>query len=425
MNKNLYKVIFNKKRNSLVVVAENTKRDGKSIGDSSIGAAGISDQAGHGFTCSLLAFSLFVATLSITVPVAPASAGGIEADKTTSAARQAIILRTGNGLPQINIQTPSAGGVSVNEYRRFDVDSRGAVLNNSRRNAPTQLAGWIQGNPLLATGEARIIVNQVNSSNPSLLNGHIEVAGRRAEIVVANPAGIQVNGAGFINASGVTLTTGTPVIQGPSLEGFRVRQGNIAIAGNGLDTFGADYTRILSQTSQIQAGIWANDLEVAAGNYDSFAKGVYQPIATQAAARTIAIDTGKLGGMYAGKISLVSTDRGVGINNAGQIFATAGGVKISADGKLENTGSIATAHPRSNAQNSVPAEVNVQAHALENSGTVSAHQDLLLQTGKITNTGLLTASGQMIVHHTDTVTNRQNGQMQAARLDIHARELVN
>lgn len=425
MNKNLYKVIFNKKRNSLVVVAENTKRDGKSIGDSSIGAAGISDQAGHGFTCSLLAFSLFVATLSITVPVAPASAGGIEADKTTSAARQAIILRTGNGLPQINIQTPSAGGVSVNEYRRFDVDSRGAVLNNSRRNAPTQLAGWIQGNPLLATGEARIIVNQVNSSNPSLLNGHIEVAGRRAEIVVANPAGIQVNGAGFINASGVTLTTGTPVIQGPSLEGFRVRQGNIAIAGNGLDTFGADYTRILSQTSQIQAGIWANDLEVAAGNYDSFAKGVYQPIANQAAARTIAIDTGKLGGMYAGKISLVSTDRGVGINNAGQIFATAGGVKISADGKLENTGSIATAHPRSNAQNSVPAEVNVQAHALENSGTVSAHQDLLLQTGKITNTGLLTASGQMIVHHTDTVTNRQNGQMQAARLDIHARELVN
>ena len=34
-----------------------------------------------------------------------------------------------------------------------------------------------------------------------------------AELVIANPSGIQVNGAGFINASGVTLTTGTPVLK--------------------------------------------------------------------------------------------------------------------------------------------------------------------------------------------------------------------
>ena len=197
MNKNLHKVIFNKKRNSVVVVAENTLREGKSIGDSGGHGSGVASRGGHGFACSLLSFSLIIASLSVAVLVPPVFAAGIEADKTAPAAHQPVILQTGNGLPQINIQTPSAGGVSVNEYRRFDVDNRGAVLNNSRRNVPTQLAGWIQGNPLLAGGEARIIVNQVNSSNPSLLNGYIEIAGRRAEVVMANPAGIQVNGANY------------------------------------------------------------------------------------------------------------------------------------------------------------------------------------------------------------------------------------
>ena len=425
MNKNLHKVIFNKKRNSVIVVAENTLREGKSIGDSGGHGSGVASRGGHGFACSLLSFSLIIASLSVAVLVPPVFAAGIEADKTAPTAHQPVILQTGNGLPQVNIQTPSAGGVSVNEYRRFDVDNRGAVLNNSRRNVPTQLAGWIQGNPLLAGGEARIIVNQVNSSNPSLLNGYIEIAGRRAEVVMANPAGIQVNGAGFINASGVTLTTGMPVIQGANLEGFRVRRGDIAVTGSGLDTSTADYTRILSQASQIQAGIWAKDLEVVAGNYDSSVGGVHQPVSNSSTTPAIAIDTGSLGGMYAGKISLVSTDRGVGINNAGQMFATAGGIRISADGKLENTGSIAAAKTHANTADQSTAAVNIQAHSLENTGTVSAQQDLTVQAEQITNQGVLAASGQMLVNHADTIRNQQNGQIQAARLDIDARRLNN
>ena len=117
--------------------------------------------------------------------------------------------QTGNGTPQVNIQTPTSAGVSVNQYQQFDVGNRGAILNNSRSNTQTQLGGWIQGNPWLARGEARVIVNQVNSAHPSLLNGYIEVGGRRAEVVIANPSGIAVNGGGFIHASGATLTTGS------------------------------------------------------------------------------------------------------------------------------------------------------------------------------------------------------------------------
>ncbi|WP_387696260.1 filamentous hemagglutinin N-terminal domain-containing protein, partial [Photorhabdus sp. RM157S] len=73
-------------------------------------------------------------------------------------------------------------------------------LNNSANTTQTQLGGMVAGNPWLAKGEANIILNEVNSHDPSHLNGWIEVAGRKAEVVIANPAGITCNGCGFINA---------------------------------------------------------------------------------------------------------------------------------------------------------------------------------------------------------------------------------
>ena len=93
----------------------------------------------------------------------------IRADKSAPGNQQPTVLQTGNGLPQVNIQTPSAGGVSRNQYSQFDVAEKGAVLNNARKAAQTQMAGWVQGNPNLARGEAKVILNEVNSANPSRL----------------------------------------------------------------------------------------------------------------------------------------------------------------------------------------------------------------------------------------------------------------
>ena len=211
-------------------------------------------------------------------------------------------MQTSNGIPQANIQTPTAAGVSVNQYTHFNVDNRGAILNNSRRNVQTQLGGWIQGNPWLAGGEARVIVNQVNSANPSLLSGYIEVGGRRAEVVVANPAGIQVNGGGFINVSRVTLTTGQPQYQAGDLSGFKIRQGNVEIAGHGLDARDTDYTQILSRAVKIDGPVWGKDVRVLAGQNDVSADGSIQsshsPAANTNSANSLyAIDTGALGGL--------------------------------------------------------------------------------------------------------------------------------
>ena len=242
-----------------MAVAETAVSQGKSASGESSG----SSAAGLGKVVFNLTIGaslvLLCGLLSLTVDAQ------IIADRTAPGNQQATVLQTASGLPQVNIQTPSSAGVSRNTYSQFDVSSKGAILNNSRTDTSTQIGGLVQGNPWLATGSARVILNEVNSSNASQLNGYIEVAGQRAEVIVANPAGIAVNGGGFLNASAVTLTTGTAVMNAGSLDSFRVRGGSVFVDGAGLDTNTADYTNILARAAQINAGIWAKDLKVVTG----------------------------------------------------------------------------------------------------------------------------------------------------------------
>ncbi|SUO92161.1 hemagglutinin repeat-containing protein [Suttonella indologenes] len=267
---------------------------------------------------------------------------------------------------------------------RFDVDGQGAIINNSRHNTATQTAGWVQGNPWLAGGEAAVIVNQVNSSAPSQLQGYVEVAGRRAEVVMANPSGIAVDGGGFINAAGVTLTTGEAVINAGHLESFRVRGGTVSISGQGLDSADADYTRVLSQAAEVNAGIWGKDITLATGQNDIKLNNgdlSVQKHQGQGSSQTVAIDSGALGGMYAGKISLISTQEGVGIHQGGRIYG--GEVRISADGKLENSGEI-------NAE-----RLELDTDTLDNRGSIAQHgaQALEINTAALSNAASATFNG--------------------------------
>ena len=418
MNKTLYKVIFNKKRGQMVAVAEHTARAGKSTQDSAPGAA-LSASAGAALRLPAICFSLLLAFGQAWI--VPAQAAGIAADKAAPANQQPTILQTANGLPQVNIQTPTSAGVSVNQYRQFDVDGKGAILNNSRSNTATHTGGWIQGNPWLAGGEARVIVNQINSSNPSQLGGYIEVAGRRAEVIMANPAGIQVNGGGFINAAGITLTSGRPIINNGHLEGFRVRSGSVNVSGNGLDTSGADYTRILAQAATVNAGIWAQDLQISAGSNDIAANGATTAVSDgPSPAAAVAVDTGALGGMYAGKISLISTEKGVGIHNAGQLFAAAGGVSLAADGEIVNSGSIVAAD-KSGSSSADKAAIAVQAAHFHNSGSLSAQGAARIQTASLNNSGLLASAAELNIRNQAALAN--SGRINAARLDMETGRL--
>ena len=405
-----------------MAVAENTIREGKSTADSTAGSTAIMNSTIKIAGLPVLAWSILLGFGLCTLVIDSSRAGSIHADTSAPKNQQPTILQTANGTPQINIRTPTKGGVSINQFRQMDVDNKGAILNNSRKNTETRLAGWIQANPWLSKGEARVIVNQINSTNPSQLNGYIEVAGRRAEVIIANPAGINVNGSGFINAAGVTLTTGKPLIKNGNLDGFEVRQGNISIGGDGLDTGSSEYTRILSQAAQINAGIWANNLNITAGSNNTDAQGnITESVLTSAENKPlVAIDAGKLGGMYAGKIVLVSTDKGVGVNNAGQIYAGNGNLSIDANGYLSNSGSIVVSDQKSSGADI--ASVSLNADRVTNSGTVSSQGKMLVHSEQLENSGLLTTADEINIRQQKL---HNQGEINAGRIDIIADNIHN
>lgn len=389
MNKHLYRIVFNRALGLFQVVAEIARRDGP-------GAGAGSSAAGSRILATLKPLRLALALALGQAIIVPFAHAQVVADPGAPGNQRPTVLQAPNGVPLVNIQTPSAAGVSRNTYKQFDVDQQGAILNNSRANTQTELGGWVQGNPWLARGAARVILNEVNSSNPSQLRGYVEVAGNRAQLVIANPAGISCDGCGFINADRATITTGQPILNGGSLEGYRVRGGAIQVQGKGMDARGANYTDLIARSVEVNAGIWARQLQVTAGGNEVSADHArVQKTAASGNAPAFALDVGALGGMYSQKIVLVGTEHGVGMRNAGAIGAQAGQLVVTVDGRLEN------------------------------SGTMQARTDTRIDAGGgLANAGTLSAGRELAVSTPQDIDNRQ-GTLNARRISVDARSLRN
>ncbi|WP_433693506.1 hemagglutinin repeat-containing protein [Herbaspirillum seropedicae] len=395
MNKLRYRVIFNKTRGLLMAVSE--------LGRSH--SAGTLDGGQPGQTAPLAAARLHPLAFAVMVLAGaqllcmPLARAQIVADPSAPRAQQPVVLPTANGLPQVNITTPSAAGVSRNTYSQFDVNKPGAILNNSRADVQTQLGGWIQRNPNLANGTARVILNEVNSSNPSFLRGYVEVAGDRAQVIIANPAGVTCDGCGFINASRTTLSTGAALMNNGNLDGFVVQRGTVTIQGDGLDASRSDYTDIIARAVRVNAGIWSRELRVSTGaNRVDSDNRVIQKQTADSNVPSFAIDVAQLGGMYANKIILVGTEAGVGVSNGGSIGAAAGEVRISADGRIQNTGKIQSAQT-----------VDVTATGLDNrSGAIQAVSkiDVRLGGGALNNDGGLIKGSDSVTVQAGSLSNQ-------------------
>ncbi|MDR5762501.1 hemagglutinin repeat-containing protein [Caballeronia sp. LZ035] len=297
----------------------------------------------------------------------------------------AQVVQTQNGLAQVNIAKPSGAGVSLNHYSQFDVPKQGAILNNSPAITQTQQAGWINGNANLAPGgAARVIVNQVVSNAPSAIRGFVEVGGPRAEVVVANPNGLIVDGGGFINTSRAILTTGTPNFEpNGSLSGFTVNGGNIVVQGAGLNAANVDQVDLLARAIQVNAAIYANQLTAITGangiEHDTLAA---TPVAGNGPAPAVALDVSALGGMYANRIFLASNEFGVGVSTRGVLAAQAGDLTLTSNGKLVLAG-----------QSNASGTLNISARdGIDNRGTTYAQGDLVVATGGLlANSGVLAA----------------------------------
>ena len=213
--------------------------------------------------CNHVSFSRrFLLGCCLSILPLQVSAAGVE----VSGESNTSVGQAANGVAVVNIANPNKRGLSHNKYKRFNVEKSGLILNNSdKAYVDTQLGGKIAGNNRL-TKPARVIINEVTSTHRSALEGYTEVGGERADIVIANPNGISVNGAGFINSSRVTLTTGRPSIdQQGNLAGFDVRGGEIRIEGLGLDTRAQSITSIYSHYLQLNASLHARNLDIGLG----------------------------------------------------------------------------------------------------------------------------------------------------------------
>ncbi|EOI1370609.1 hemagglutinin repeat-containing protein [Serratia marcescens] len=394
MNKHCYRLIFSRTHGELRVVSELARSCSSEPGQ----------RIGSGITVGSrlwVTVRRSVWLLGLLMFAGPVMADGIAADGGANPSQRPEVINTQNGLPQVNITAPNQAGVSHNQYQQFDVDAKGAILNNSAVMTATQMAGMIQGNPNLNpnSAPARVILNEVNSNNPSQLRGFMEVAGGKAQVIVANPAGIVCNGCGTINAGRMTLTTGKPQLNADgSVAGYQVERGVVRIEGGGLngDTrHDTEYVDILARAVEVNAGVWAKEgVTLVAGRNRVSADGkTAAPLSGDGSARPeLAIDMGQMGGMYSGSIRMIGTEAGVGVRNQGGQVQAGKTLTVSSEGKLSWRSGAPDAATQAGGDIQLAAKGDIETHGKVYSGGQLAVQS---REGMLTQSGTLAAAGNV------------------------------
>lgn len=166
------------------------------------------------------------------------------------------IGQSGKNIPLINIEAANAQGLSHNRFKEFHVSERGVILNNSAHHGGSRIGGEVRRNPNLRPGqEASTILAEVNSTSaPSRLAGPLEVFGKRANVIIANPNGITVDGLHTINTQALTLTTGSADPQRAARD-YAVKSGNITFGEKGINTSGLEMFDVIARAININGPI--------------------------------------------------------------------------------------------------------------------------------------------------------------------------
>jgi filamentous hemagglutinin family protein len=270
--------------------------------------------------------------------LSPATSANIVASQHASTAKKPKILQPDHGPAIIQIARPNQAGVSHNQYKQFSITQHGAVLANNVSPASSHLKKTIPANPLLLSSPAKIILNEVVTNQKSVLNGPLEVAGNKADIVISNPNGIKINGLRIYNSNHTFITTGRPIMHHHgTLDTLRVTGGKIIFEDQGLLDQQSEDTTIVARSICINAGIASNEINLIAGNNKiTYDKHDIRAIDGSETHPVVAIDMRQLGGMYANKIRLIGTESGVGLHDYGEVLLR------TTDFNLENEGAFST-----------------------------------------------------------------------------------
>lgn len=338
----------------------------------------------------------------------------IEVDRQAPQDRQAQVTQAANGVTLVNVTGPTAGGVSRNDYTKFNVPESGTILNNSYGMSNTVLAGYVPGNANMARGAARVILNEVTSTNPTAMKGFLEVAGQKASVVVANPNGISVDGGGFINTDRAVLTTGKPELTADgNIQTYRVEQGAVSVNGKGLNAKGANALQILTEAAHINAGVWANEADIRTGKNVVDANTLdTQRIGTS---NQVGLDVAAIGGMYANAITMKGSNTGLGVNVKGVVSA-AKATNITSDGRIVVSGGVT-----SNGNTAISG----QAVTVGKSGIIQGDSNATVESQTTVDNAGLINSGDTTRVQASTVDNHAGGRVYGDVVSIKANQVNN
>ncbi|AIN57738.1 hemagglutinin repeat-containing protein [Pseudomonas soli] len=279
-----------------------------------------------------------IASLLLATSLPQALAGGVVVAPGPGGTAQ---LQTQGGVPIVNIVAPNGAGLSHNQFLDYNVDRQGLVLNNALQAGHSQLAGELAANPQFQGQAASVILNEVVSRNASAINGAQEIFGRAADYVLANPNGISVNGASFINAPNASLVVGRPELEAGRLKalGTQDANGRLQVQDAGLRNDGGSVNLIAPRIDS-QGRLDARDqLNLTVGrNQVDYASGQVKVLDGGAASGEQRIDASLFGAMQAGRINIVSTAQGAGVRVGPEQIEGRDGVRIDSAGDLNISG---------------------------------------------------------------------------------------
>ncbi|WP_112776046.1 filamentous hemagglutinin N-terminal domain-containing protein [Cupriavidus alkaliphilus] len=277
-----------------------------------------------------------------------------------------------NGRITVGIADP-VGGVSTNTYREFNVPRAGLDLDNN-------------------AARARTILNQVTSTNPSVLEGPLSVQGARANVVISNPNGLSVNGLVVQNVGNLALTTGQVTFNDFTAANGQLQrnlvlstsQGAIDIGAEGLSgtllnlELAARRMRVGGKVENLYgdpnarvravAGASRAEIDTSVSPTDNLTPWITYTAPAVNPGQGIALDITGAGSLSSGRIELMVTDQGAGVRHAGAAYATAGDFLVSGTGDLQLA-----------------------------SGRIEAKQDVLMGSGGLTGAGSISAGRHLQV----------------------------
>lgn len=286
------------------------------------------------------------------------------------------------GTVVVDISQANKDKISHNYYTKFTIPKTNNVLlnnNSTDEKVKSKLESYEVGkNENLKTGDADLIINEVNNSKNSEITelaGGLEVLGQKADVVVANENGILVNGGKFVNTNRLALSTGKFSKKGEKELEFGARKGNIDIQ----DKLNTDHLDLYSKNINVKGEIETQFLQANADENITNNDGVIK-------AKNAVINAGN--SVINENKGLIFTDEKLSIKakevqNKNSTIYSKGDSVIEGTKKIENMDSVITSKGK----------LILKGQNIDNiTSDINSEKELVIKTDKLKNEGKFTSN---------------------------------